>query len=108
MRFLAVVIAWLASLVGCNGGGGSATDVPGAGVGGCDDCRTVASGNAFQDGETAVGVGRCDPTSCRVVVADPDGSETDLDVAAGDRLDADRTWLVVATGTDGLTVRPAP
>ena len=107
MRLVALVVAGLASLAGCDGGGGPAVDVPGGDVARCDDCRTVASGNAFQDGATAIGVGHCDTTSCRVVVADSDGSETDRDVAAGDRLDAAHTWLVVATRADGLTVRPA-
>lgn len=73
----------------------------------CDDCRTVAAGNAFQDGDTAVGVSRCDGTSCEVSIAAPDGTETELDLASGDTLDVGAGWTVVSTGAAGLTLRPA-
>jgi hypothetical protein len=73
----------------------------------CPDCRTVAAGSGFQDGETAVGVTRCDGGTCEVSIAAPDGTETELDVGAGDVLDVGAGWAVVATGAAGLTIRPA-
>lgn len=109
MMLLALLLAAIAGLFGCQhvGGPSQPNDAPQPEDVACEDCRTVASGNAFQDGDTAIGVGRCDASSCRVVIANPDGTETGLEVAAGDTIDAGSGWTVVATDADGLTVRPA-
>ena len=111
---LAAVVATVALGACTDEGGAGGSGGPGGSVApsavpttACADCRTVAAGSAFQDGDTAVGVSRCDGTSCEVVVAAPDGSETELDVAAGDALDVGAGWIVVATGAPGLTLRPA-
>ena len=103
-----LVVALAIAMTSCGddaGGGEGGDDVSSTSA--CDGCRTVAIGNELQDGGTSVGVLTCDATSCAVSVAEADGSEADLDLAAGDGLDVGAGWVVVATGADGLTLRPA-
>lgn len=108
MRLLLLLVAALFGA--CSDDGPAPEAVPASSssvAASCDECRTVAAGNAFQDGDTAVGVSRCDATSCEVSIAAPDGTETELDLAPGDALDVGAGWTVVDTGAAGLTLRPA-
>jgi hypothetical protein len=118
VRFIALLVALFALLLACaddDSGGGEGGGSGGDGGAGaeasstsaCADCRTVAIGTELQAGDTSVGVLTCDDTTCAVSVAEPDGTETGLDLAVGDTLDAGAAWVVVATGTAGLTLRPA-
>ena len=100
MRRLALLAALLAA---CSDDGADAPD-PSTD---CDGCRTIGAGQAFQDGDTAIGVEACDGASCSITVLAADGSESDLHVAAGDAIDAGSGWTVVATGAAGLTLRPS-
>jgi hypothetical protein len=109
-----VAVALLAT--GCADDGGAGGDGPAGGPlatsaptepAECADCRLVAPGNGFQAGDIAVGVTRCDGASCEVVLAEADGTETEVDLAAGDTLDVGDGWVVEGTGADGLLLRPA-